>query len=387
MNFNSHLHLNIHAHHQLKKLKEGIYSLYLVHSIRGFVVSLIGFFIPIYLLNIGFGLIEVLSFYGFRSFFIIFFAILTGGIGNKFGLKHTMAISLPLLLLYFVAMLFLEKNPSLFNLYILSILNAFSTALYWIPMHSLFARFSSKKKGSSQVGILLSLKSFSSIIAPLLGGFITIVFGFESLFIIAIIILIIPISILAHAKDIRPHIKFSLNDLSRFFKAHRRHFLSIMLDSFGSFADNVLWPLFVFLILANTMSVGIVGSLVGVGTILFTLLLSKIIAKHDHFLIMKIAAFMIAATWIIRYFTGAQISIYFVSLLGGLVSIMFSIPLASHTYQIAKNSKDVDEFIVFKEILVHVGQITAVIVSIILVSSINLSFLMTGVSYLLITLL
>jgi MFS family permease len=387
MNFNSHLHLNIHAHHQLEKLKEGIYALYIAHSIRGFVASLIGFFIPIYLLKIGFSLIQVLSFFGVRSFFLLFFSVLAGGIGNKLGLKHTMAISLPILLLYFIAMMFLEGNLSPLYLYALSILSAFSSALYWVPMHSLFARFSSKKKGTSQVGTLLSLRSFSSIIAPLLGGFITITFGFESLFIIAIVILIIPIAVLAHSKDIHPHINFSFKDLSKFFRNHQRHFLSIMFDSFGSFAENILWPLFVFLILANTMAVGIVGSLVGVGTILFTLLLSKVIAKHDHFLIMKIAAFMLATTWIIRYFTGEQISIYLISLLGGLASIMFSIPLASHTYQIAKNSKDIDEFIVFKEILLHISQIIAVVVSIILVSNINISFLMTGVSYLLITLL
>ena len=387
MHFNSHLHLDIHARHQLKKFKDGIYTLYLTHSIRGFVGSLIGFFIPIYLLKIGFSLVQILGFYGIRSFFLMFFVIIAGGIGNKLGLKHTMAISLPLLLLYLILMMFLEGNPSLFNLYILSILSAFSTALYWIPLHSLFARFSTKKKGSSQVGTLLSLKSFSSIIAPLLGGFITIAFGFEFLFIIAIVILIVPIIALANAKDVHPHMNFSVKDLSQFFKSHRRHFLAIMLDSIGTFAENILWPLFVFIILVNTMSVGIVGSLVGVGTILFTLLLSKIIARHDHFLIMKIAAFMLATTWIIRYFTGEQISIYLISLLGGLASIMFSIPLASHTYQIAKNSKDIDEFIVFKEILVHTSRILAVIASIILVSTINVSFLMTGISYLLIILL
>ena len=387
MNVTNHLHLDIHAHHQLKKLREGIYSLYLVHSIRGFVASLIGFFIPIYLLKIGFSLTQILIFYGIKSFFMLFFAILAGGIGNKLGLKHTMAISLPLLLLYFITMLFLEGNQSLLILYTLAILNSLNTALYWIPMHSLFARFSSDKNGSSQVGVLLSLKSFSAIIAPLLGGLITIIFGFESLFIVAIIILIVPIVILAQAKDIRPHIKFSSSDLFRFFKTHRRHFLSIMLDSFGSFAENILWPLFVFLILVNTMSVGIAGSLVGVGTILFTVLFSKIVAKHNYLLIIKISSFMLAAIWIIRYFTGSQMSIYFISLLGGLAAIMFSIPLASHTYQIAKDSKDIDEFIIFKEILSHLSRIFAITISIILVSSINVSFLMTGISYLLIVLL
>jgi MFS family permease len=254
-------------------------------------------------------------------------------------------------------------------------------------MHSLFARFSSKKKGDSQVGTLLSLKSASSMLAPLIGGIITLKFGFEALFIIAIVILIIPIVILLNSRDIHPHINFSFKDLRLFFKKHRKHFLSIMLDSFGSFAETILWPLFVFLILKDTMSVGIVGSLIGVGTIIFTLLLSKIIAKHNHFLVMKVASFMIAATWIFKYFANEQFSIFLISLFAGLFAIMFSIPLVSHTYQIAKDSKDLDEFIVFKEMLLHLSIILAVTTSLFLVAKINLSFLMTGVSYIMITLL
>jgi hypothetical protein len=66
---------------------------------------------------------------------------------------------------------------------------------------------------------------------------------------------------------------------------------------------------------------------------------------------------------------------------------MFSMPLASHTYYIAKNSKDVDEFIVFKEILLHLSIIAAVFISSFLVIQINLAFLMTGISYIMITLL
>ncbi len=385
MHFNrlEHLHLS----YPLKKLKEGIYSLYLAHSIKGFVASLIGFFIPIFLYKTGFSLTEILFFYGIKEFFIILFSILAGGIGNKLGLKHTMIASLPLFLLYLIGIIFLKYNPSLFYLYTLSIISAFASALYWVPMHSLFARFSSNKKGDSQVGTLMSLQSLSTMIAPLLGGFISLKFGFELLFVLATIILIIPIVILLNSKDIQPHINFSIKDLTKFFKKHQQHFLSIMLDSFSSFAETILWPLFVFLILKDTMSVGTVGSLIGVGTILFTMLLSKIIAKHNYFLIVKISSFMLATTWILKFFTTKQFSIFAISLFASLFAIMFSIPIASHTYKIAKNSKNTDEFIVFKQILSHSGVMLAVFASLFLVMKINLSFLLAGVSYLLIILL
>lgn len=387
MRFNSHLHLDISAHSQLQKFREGIYSLYIAHTIKGFVSSLIGFFIPIFLYKIGFTLSQILLFYAFKEFFIMLFSVMAGGIGNKLGLRHTMMISLPLFLAYLIGTAILKYHPSLLYLYTLSIISAFASALYWVPMHALFTRFSSGKNSTSQVGTLMSLKSISSMVAPLLGGIISLTFGFESLFILASVILVVPIIILLNSKDVHPHINFSLKDLQVFFTKHRQHFLSIILDSFGSFAETILWPLFVFLILNDAMAVGIVGSLIGVGTVIFALLLSKVIARHNYLLVMKLASFMLATTWVIKYFANKQISIFAISLIASLFAIMFSIPLASHTYKIAKDSKNIDEFIVFKQILSHGGILLAVLTSLLLVLHLNFSFLITGASYILITLL
>jgi MFS family permease len=371
---------------QLKKFKEGIYPLYIAHMIRGFVSSLIGFFIPIYFLKIGFSLPEILWFFAVNYYFATLFSILAGAIGNKVGLKHTMMISLPLYLIYLLGIMFLEKNISIISFYGLAIFGAFISTLYWIPLYSLFARFSSNgKKSATQVSTLLSLRSIASIIAPLLGGFISIYFGFEALFFLAVIILIIPIVVLLHSRDIHPHINFSLKDLIQFFRKHTRLFIMIMLDSFGTFSEEILWPLFVFLILQDSMSVGIVGSLIGVGTISFTLIIGKIVAKHNYLLIIKISAFMLATSWAIKTFISGKITIYALSLLAAMFAIMFSVPLADHTYKTAKKDKNLDEFIVFKQILTYLSRLLAVLLTILLVSKLNISFLLTSISYLIIS--
>ncbi len=375
----------LHIPHQLQKFKEGVYPLYVAHTIRGFVSSLIGFFIPIYFLTIGFSLSTVLWFFAIYYYFVILFSVLAGGIGNKVGLKHTMIISLPSFLIYLLGIMSLKKNHSIFLLYSLSIFGAFISSLYWVPLYTLFARLSSNKNSSSQVGMLFSLRSLAGIIAPVLGGLISVYFGFESLFILAIIILIIPIVILINSKDIHPHINFSFQDLLSFFKKHTRLFLTIMLDSFGTFSEEILWPLFVYLILLDTMAVGVVGSLVGIGTIIFTLFVSKIIAKHSYHLIIRISAFMLAASWILKTFTNQKISIYAISVIAAMFAIMFSIPLADSVYQTAKKNKNLDEFIVFKQMLAYFARLIAVLLTILIISKLNLSFIFTGLSYLLIS--
>jgi len=376
----------LHLPNQLQKFKTGVYPLYIAHTIRGFVSSLIGFFIPIYFLTIGFPLSTVLWFFAVNYYFTILFSILSGAIGNKVGLKHTMMFSLPLFLAYLLGIMTLKNNHSLILLFSLAIFGAFISSLYWVPLYSLFARLSSKKDSASQVSMLFSLRSLASIIAPLLGGLISLYFGFEALFLIAILILIIPIVILLNSKDIHPHLSFSLKDLTVFFKKHTKLFIIIMLDSFGTFSEEILWPLFVFLILLDTVSVGIVGSLIGVGTIIFAILAGKIVGDHKYSLVIKISAFMLATSWIFKTFVNDKMYIYFVSTIAAMFAIMFSIPLANDIYKTARSDKNLDEFIIFKQILSYFSRLLAVLVAILIVSKLNLSFLITGLSYLLISL-
>jgi len=380
-------HLNIHLHEQLRKFREGIYTLYLVHSTKSFVSSLIGFFIPIYLLTIDFSLVQVLWFFVLRYLSAIIFVPIAGLIGNRLGLKHTMMISLPLFLAYLIGIMSLEKFPNTIFLYTLSIFVSFVSALYWIPLHSLFARFSSKKKSGNQVSMLISLRSLSAMLAPLIGGLVSIYFGFEVLFGLAILILIIPTVLLFQAKDIHPHINFSVNDLWKIAKKHSRHFVTIALDAFGSFAEEILWPLFVYLILLDTFSVGVVGSLIGVGTIIFTILVGRIVGKKNYFTVIQIAAFVLSIVWIIRFFANEQITIYTASLLAGIFAMMFSVPLLSHTYQIAKQDKNLDEVIVFKEMVGVTSKLIAALVTLLLVYKLNITFLIAGISYLMVTIL
>ncbi len=375
-----------HAFHIFRK---GIYSLYIAHAIRGFVASLIGFFIPIYFYKIGLNIPEILLYYIITYFFIILFSIVVGGIGNKVGLKHTMIISLPLYLLYLGGIMLLKKYPSPTFLYSLAIFGAFISALYWVPLHCLFVRLSSNKNQDKQkqVGLLFSVRSLGSMIAPLLGGLISILFGFEALFATAIFILIIPIIILLNSKDIHPHINFSSADLWLFFRKHTRLFIIILLDAFATFADDIIWPLLVFLILRDTVSVGVVGSLIGVGTIVFTLIIGKIIAKNDWQRIIKVSAFMLAFLWIVKaFFANEKISIYTISLVAAMFALMFSVPLSSKTYSLAKRNKNLDEFIVFRQMVVYLGRLMAVFFAIILVSQLNISLLLSGVAYFIISL-
>ena len=75
------------------------------HALQAFATSMVGVFIPIYLLNIGFSINQVLLILGLQNFFYLFHVLLAPRIVKRIGVKHSMffrgpVVILNLLLLY-----------------------------------------------------------------------------------------------------------------------------------------------------------------------------------------------------------------------------------------------------------------------------------------------
>ena len=377
-----HHHVHLHLPHCVQALKKDTNSIYTVHAIRGFVFSLFGIFIPIYLLTLDFTLVQVLLFYLVKRSTLLAITFFTGPIANRFGLKHTMLMSLPIALVYLISLSLLEIFTFPILLYSLALFSGFQAALYWMPLHSLFARCTKSGHRSSQVGKLLSYQHFGIMAAPLIGGVVTYFLGFEVLFFIALVLLLIPIGILLYSKEIMPHVNFKFKNGLHLLKKHRKHFFHVSGEVLGQTAESLLWPIFVFSVLVNELSVGLVGTLVGAGTIAFTLIIGKHAHKDNRKLIFKVGAFLLALVWISKYFAQSEIVIYVLSALAGFFSIMFTVPHLAETYELAKKDKHTDEFIIFRELPVAVGNISMLLLAIFLVEKIELSFLATGLNFL-----
>ncbi|MBT3355889.1 MFS transporter [bacterium] len=377
-----HHQTHLHIPHCLESLKKDINGIYIIHSIRGFVFSLFGIFIPIYLLTLGFSISMVLFFFVVRQLAILSTNFFVGMIANRLGLKHTMLISLPLSLIYLLLLPVLDSFPNLYLFYGLAIVSGAQAALYWVPMHSLFARSTKTGSRSSQVGKLISFQHIASMLAPLLGGTITLFYSFEILFIIAIILLLIPIGLLLYTPEIKPHINFSFRRGFKLLKKYKRHYYLTCSEIIGGTTESVLWPLFVFLVLKNEFSVGVIGTLLGVGTVFFSLLMGNKANQANRSKIVKIAALMLAIVWISKFFAESSIVIYALSVASGFFVIMFSVPHTAETYALAKKEHDIDEFIIFREIPITIGKVSLLLISTLFLSKINLAFIITGINFL-----
>lgn len=380
------LHYQIHSHvpHCINSLKKDVNGIYLIHSIKGFVFSLFGIFIPIYLLTLDFSITLVFSYFIARQISIIITNFLVGSIANKLGLKHTMLISLPLSLLYLFLLPILSSFSNLYFFFGLALLSGAEAALYWVPMHSLFARSTKTGEKSSQVGKLLSFQHIASMLAPLIGGTITLFFSFEVLFMVGIFLLLIPIGLLLYTPDIKPHIDFNFRRGIGLLKKYKKHYYLTCSEIVGSTTESVIWPLFVFLVLKNEFSIGVIGTLLGLGTVIFSFFMGHKANKKNRSKIIKVAALMLAIIWISKFFADSSIIIYILSVLSGFFVIMFSVPNTAETYELASKEKHIDEFIIFREIPITLGKISLLLISLLFLSKINIAFILTGLNFLLV---
>ena len=120
-------------------------------------------------------------------------------------------------------------------------------------------------------------------------------------------------------------------------------------------AEGVFWPLFVYQILQDTLAVGIIGTLLAIGTILTTSYVGKLSDRLDNLFLLKIGATIVALLWILRSGATTSSSIYLLSTLAGFAAILVAVPISVLGYTLAKQ-ESTDEFIILREVPLAAGR-------------------------------
>ncbi|MBR9677448.1 MFS transporter [Candidatus Woesearchaeota archaeon] len=375
MDFGNH-HLR-HGNH-LRLLKEQLNEIYLMHAIDGFALSLIGIFVPIYLLILGFSVSQVIIFFIVQSLTVPFASFLVGFISSRYGLKHTMLLRFPFMLVFLLMLYSLDSFA--IPILLIAVIGGFQTTIYWIPLHSLFARSANKKSMSSDVGKLYSFPRIASMIAPLIGGIITLMAGFNTLFIVAMILLVVSIIPLFFSKEIKPHVEFRFSEGIKLFKKYPKVFFGVAINHLNGITEAVIWPMVVYFLLASTLSVGIMGTLLGVGTVFFTLLVGKLSDKFKRLTIIKIGAILMLLMWIARFFVQSDTTVYLVTIMAGFFMFLVLIPFTAINYAIAREN-NIDEFIIFREIPVAIGRVLVLLLALFFASNIKIAFFLASIAH------
>src|SRR5680860_1165371 len=157
-------------------------------SLNNFAMAFVAIFIPIYLLTLGYSVQLIMVWLIIHHTALLINAFITIYISNRIGLVHSLHIRFILLITYFSLLLFgLKDLPILF--YVIPILSGAETAFYWIPLNILFIRNTKSENMGSFMSKFLVIPKVLSMLSPLIGAFIIIHLGFNSLFALAMFLL------------------------------------------------------------------------------------------------------------------------------------------------------------------------------------------------------
>jgi MFS family permease len=373
-------HINLH---RLFKTKKELKEIYLNQIIQRFALTLIGIFIPIYLITIGFSV--AVSLFFMLTYFVFegITAPLCASISSRVGLKHIILYRTPALILFYALLILVNPQISGLGMGMLeallipvSAIGGFSQGLYWISINSEFVKNSDKIHVGEEVSHLIAFPRIAAIVAPFIAAVLLKSAGFDLLFILVIVLLLVSVFPLFMSKDYKGFFGFKFSQFRLLLSRHlTARFLS---EGFMHITEAVIWPLYIFLMYQDIVLVGIAASLSGLGIAAFTLIIGKISDRVDRLKMLRIGGLTYGIISFMRFFSTNISEVFLLSFLGGVFFTLVSINLFANFCDYTKG-KNILGSVSFREFWLAVGRILLLFIAILMFPSMETVFIITGV--------
>lgn len=357
-------------HHKLAYfLKQELTEIYVAHAIHSFAFSMISIFIPIFLLKEGFSLLQIAAFYITVNLVVMTQVHRFLKFAAKKGVKHSIAISVPLTVLFFLALYnidiilpILGKFPTAIAL---GALNMVAVMFYWMGFHIDFAKVHTKEKSAKQFSVLQTITIILSIAGPLLGALIILWSSFNTLFLIIILLLVIGVVPLFFSGEMHEPVAINFKDI--FSKRERRRHIPYIGEGMHFRAASIYWPIVLFLLAINLQEIGILYTFTNFLLALFTVYLGRVSNQKNQHHILRwgtiVHSMSLAARTAVKTLGMIAIAQGFGALSWGMINIPF---FAMHYNKSQKQG--VVHTIYAREIYLHIGQLISILLLVLLLS-------------------
>jgi len=336
--------------------------------IMTFGASLINIFVPIYLYNLGFKIPKILFFYFLVSLYFLIFSYFGAKVTAKIGEKHSILLSTPFLIIYYIGLIFIHSQHIL--LFILPLLLSLRMILFNYGYHLNFINHSEKTKRGKELALFGIVILLATIFAPYLGGLLAGI-NFTILFIISSSLILIGTIPLFLSKDKYEKIDFSIDSLLQKIKSkeNRGNFISFSGYAVESIIGKTLWPIFLIIIIGTINKTGLIISISMLVSLLAFHYIGKLTDKINKIKLLKIGTILYFFAWVARIFADTTFKVFFIDSYKNLSEKILHLPWSAQSYDLAKR-KDYFEFIVSREIIFNLIR-TIIIPILILVFWIN----------------
>lgn len=364
--FSSHTFLGTLPSLFAREVSQEVKELYLNSAILDLAVAMVLFFEPIYLYGLGISLRGIILFY--LGIYLLYFFLLP--LGGKFvkrsGVVASIFLGSPFLILYY---LFLALSAHSLYFLIPAIFSfALQKTFYWPGYHTDFAQYGKEMEQGREVSNSTSILLLVYIFGPLLGGVIMHFFNFTVLFTVVSLLIILSNFPLLLVIPRSKREFFSYRACYRRLVERKNIRRLIAYIGFGEeLIVLVLWPIFVFIVVRDTLKVGLLVAFSTLLTALVVLYVGKLTDYKRKDSVLRFITSMYVISWVIRIFVKTQLGVFAVDTFSRIGKSSLSIPLTAITYQYARK-RDVVEQVIFFEMSLIVGKILAMVGILVLLS-------------------
>ena len=356
------------------KLSRQVSELFASNLIITLATAMVAIFEPIYLYVQGFSLVQILYF--FLAVYVAYFLLVPLGakFARNFGYEKAMYLASPFLIGYYAFLYLIPTGREFIYLAIAALV--LQKVFYWPAYHADFARFGRSDERGREVGNLLLITSLVAIIAPLIGGLVVENWGWATLFVaVSILILASNLPMVTTPEKFQPKPFSYWHAYRRLgYAENRRNFFGFL--GFGEeLIVLVIWPVFIFTVLKDFLSV---GSLVAVATLVTTLVLLYVGRMTDgdsshRRSLLKIGSIFYSAAWWLRLLATGPLAVFLVDTLSRITKDVVVVPMMAMTYDHASETS-VMKTVVFFEMSLVVGKILAILISLVALEFLPNSF-------------
>ncbi|NQV12089.1 MFS transporter [Candidatus Uhrbacteria bacterium] len=355
-------------------------ELYVMTAIRGFATSMIGIFIPIYLITLGYSLSAVLIFYIVRQAVYWVASFPAAYLDARFDFKHTMLISMPFLVIFFSLLATLQTMS--WPLWVLAVASGIELGIFWTSYHTDFALMSDGKSLGKEVGFVQFCTKISNVAGPLAGGILISMFGFTMVLVIVNLLLVISILPLFISKDIHSKVKISFKNT--FFGKGWKDYIALAASGFEAGVAGVIWPIFIFFyVVSDFTTVGLVTTVSLAFSIIAVVMAAELADKHRD-LIMRLGAWMHAIVWGLKAFVVSAGHVFVSDSFHGTSRTLMMVPFNAKMYNKA-GRVDALQYVLFRASAISFGAII-LYVAMLFVVDLTTSFWLAGAASLLLLL-
>lgn len=370
--------------------RRGFLSLFVADRlVQGAAVALLGMFVPIFLYSFwGEDFTALGIFYTLLSLGYVVGIVPGMQITNKIGLRGALVLGGAFSALMYLCLYLLDST----TLWPLVILLGISIILFrifhWVPYHVDFTKFTHEGGRGKMLGVTYATAACMGVAGPILAGYIITQSGYDTLFAIALVLLLIATVSYLFVPVVNERFTWSFPQTwKKLFAKNNRGFVGGMFASGAEGAITlVVWPIFLYELLdGNIFEIGALSTFVVGGTVLLQLSVGYYLDKQQRNSVktLKIGSALYAAGWVFKIFVLSTVQVFFIGIYHNITKIFTQTPFDALLYDMSGDQGHyIDEFTVLREMAVHLGRAFALIVVVIcaLFVSIQWTFLIGAVA-------